>query len=444
MKRTSVILLTSLMLSCKSKSLEPLLLADGAPLPAASLHTSKPPAQLTAAPKPPLDVLWESVHTESNVVRAQLRGGGMADLSVDADLQRFSERALAAAKLKTGSAVALEVRTGRVLAFASFPVATAAGAVHQATLATAPAASVFKVVTGTALMESGKVGPQTEECFAGGGGQKLTERDLVVDSDRDHICVTLAHAMGHSTNAVFARLAQRHVPRDKLQNVTDRLRFTRELGLDVPLQPSKYTPPADDAGYARTAAGFWNSTLSAPHAAWLSAVMANGGTAPTPWLIARATRDGAAPYEHQSAQAAAEPIVAPEVAAAVTEMMRTTVTDGTARKAFHDGAGRSFLGDLSVAGKTGTLTDHENKVYYTWFTSFAPAGATPEVEPIAVAVLAANGPSWKVKANVIAREILRHAFAQRHVQGVLSSAVPAYETPDPTKRVKSATAEKKR
>lgn len=428
MQRIAALLLALLALGCKSKPSTGGDAGSGEGLPAASLHTAKPPAQLAAAPKAPFDVAWESMRAEDGVVRANLRSGGTAELSVDADLQRFSERALAAAKLKSGAAVALEVRTGRVLAFASFPV----GATHQAQLATAPAASVFKVVTGTALMESGKVNPSTEECFGGGGGQKLTERDLTVDPARDHTCVTLAHAMGHSTNAVFARLAQRHLPREKLQGVAERLRFTRDLGMDIAVQPSKFAPPADEAGYARTAAGFWNSTLSAPHAAWLSAVMAGQGKAAMPWLVQRAQREGAAPYVHEAVPGDA--VLSPDVAGSVTEMMRTTVTDGTARKAFRDPSGRPFLGELSVAGKTGTLTDHENKVYYTWFTSFAPATHTEGVEPIAVAVLAANGPSWNVKANVIAREILRHAFAARHVAGIASNAVPAYEKPDARKK----------
>lgn len=424
MRRLQLVLLASLAMACKSNALPT---AGGDAVPAASITTPKSLA-LANAPKPPLDLMWESLRQEGSTYKANVRGGGTAELSVDADLQKFSERALAAAKLRTGAAVAIDVNTGRVLAFASYPT----GATHQAALATAPAASVFKMITGTALLETGKVTPKTEECFGGGGSQRLTDRDLAVDPARDHTCVSLAHAMGHSTNAVFARLAMRLVPKESLKKVAERLRFTRDFGLDVPLQPSKYAPPDDDGGYARTAAGFWNTTLSAPHAAWLSAVVAGRGSTPTPWLIARAEREGASPYVHEAA--AAEAVISPETASSLNEMLSTTVTDGTARKAFHDGAGRSFVGDVAVAGKTGTLTDHANKVYYTWFTSFAPAAPMAGLDPIAVAVLAANGPDWKIKANVIAREILRHSFAARKVPGVLANAAPAYEKPEKAKR----------
>jgi len=35
-----------------------------------------------------------------------------------------------------------------------------------------------------------------------------------------------------------------------------------------------------------------------------------------------------------------------------------------------------------------------------------------------VAVLVVNGPSWRVKANVIAREVLQAYFAEQKVPGV--------------------------
>ena len=37
---------------------------------------------------------------------------------------------------------------------------------------------------------------------------------------------------------------------------------------------------------------------------------------------------------------------------------------------------------------------------------------------MAVAVLVVNGPSWRVKANVVAREMLQAYFAEQKVPGV--------------------------
>ena len=107
-----------------------------------------------------------------------------------------------------------------------------------------------------------------------------------------------------------------------------------------------------------------------------------------------------------------------ETAQALTTMMETTVREGTSYRAFHDGHGRSFLPGIVVAGKTGTLTDGQEQRFYTWFTGFAPARPIPNVRQVAIAVLVVNKPTWHVKANVIAREMLREHFAREKVPNV--------------------------
>ncbi|HXX66913.1 MAG TPA: hypothetical protein VEK07_07015, partial [Polyangiaceae bacterium] len=63
--------------------------------------------------------------------------------------------------------------------------------------------------------------------------------------------------------------------------------------------------------------------------------------------------------------------------------------------------------------------------FYTWFTGFAPARATGNVEQVALAVLVVNGPTWEVKANVVARDMLRAYFAARNTPGVTRPTVTA-------------------
>ena len=56
-------------------------------------------------------------------------------------------------------------------------------------------------------------------------------------------------------------------------------------------------------------------------------------------------------------------------------MMEQTVRNGSAFNAFHDRAGRPYLPDIRVAGKTGTLEDAKTRTLYTWFVGFAPYDA---------------------------------------------------------------------
>ena len=99
-----------------------------------------------------------------------------------------------------------------------------------------------------------------------------------------------------------------------------------------------------------------------------------------------------------------------EVASALVEMMRTTVTEGTARKAFRRVT--SALRGVSVAGKTGSLSDRDPYRDYSWFVGFAPADH-PEV---AVATVIVNERKWRVRAPAVARDALEAYFASELAQ----------------------------
>jgi peptidoglycan glycosyltransferase len=96
------------------------------------------------------------------------------------------------------------------------------------------------------------------------------------------------------------------------------------------------------------------------------------------------------------------------------KMMSETVANGSAFKSFHDRRGRSYLPDITVAGKTGTLLRQKDARFYTWFVGFAPADK-PEV---VVSTLVVNTPTWQIKAPELARNVLRAYFAKKGAKGV--------------------------
>src|SRR5678815_3479820 len=114
-------------------------------------------------------------------------------------------------RVPEGAVLLTDVRTGKVLVWASY---VEEGAFHDvASEATAPSASVFKIVTGAALVEEAGLTPTTKQCYSG-GEHSVRSIDLVEDKKRDKWCATLSQAMGRSLNTVFARLAARHLDRD--------------------------------------------------------------------------------------------------------------------------------------------------------------------------------------------------------------------------------------
>jgi cell division protein FtsI/penicillin-binding protein 2 len=225
--------------------------------------------------------------------------------------------------------------------------------------------------------------------------------------------------MGRSLNTVFARLALRHLTPEKLEEMARGFGFGEPLPFDIPVQVSELHFPTDPLGFARTAAGFWNTTLSPLEAVLVSSTIARGGEPIRPTVVAEVDDEAGSPVWTAGAAPILKRSVQPATAQALTTMMEYTVSDGTSYRAFHDAKGTPFLPGVTVAGKTGTLTEEKARRFYTWFMGFAPSRPLPNVREVAIAVLVVNLPTWRVKANVLAREMLHEYFAQQKVPTVL-------------------------
>lgn len=378
------------------------------------------PSASAAAPSPSLRGLdLSKLAFDDEGVTAPLEGGRLARLSLDPAVQRAALDVLAANHVPEGAIVVADAESGRVLAYANH--VESGPARDLCAEAGAPAASVFKIVTSAALVGRGKAGPDTRACYSG-GEQRLYLRDLEPNPARDRWCTTLSGALGRSLNTVFARFADEKLDKRSLEETAKALGFGRAPAFDLPVAPSTLDVPDDRLGFARTAAGFWHSSLSPVHGAELAATFARGGE-PVRLRLVDAVVTGKRAEPVPAGRSLPRAVDA-ETARAVARMMEHTVTEGTGHRAFHDRAGRPFLGDLPVAGKTGTLTDAKAQKYYSWFVGFAPSRPVAGVKPVAFAVLLANGPVWKVKANTVAREVLRTHFAGAGVKGVTAPSPP--------------------
>ncbi|MGH7272143.1 MAG: penicillin-binding transpeptidase domain-containing protein, partial [Polyangiaceae bacterium] len=226
-------------------------------------------------------------------------------------------------------------------------------------------------------------------------------------------------------NTVFARLASKHLSPAEVDSMARRFGYGQGVPFDVPVEESSLHVPSEPLEFARTAAGFWNTTLSPLEAVEISAVVASGGESVRPEIVDKVVSPEDAVLWSAPDAPPHHRVVARETADDLATMMDHTISEGTCRRAFHDPRGRPFLPGIEVAGKTGTLTGAENHRYYTWFTGFAPVRPVDGVAQVAVAVLVVNGPAWEVKANVVARDVLRSYFASRGAPGVTQPSVPS-------------------
>ena len=339
-------------------------------------------------------------------VTAGLAGGRTAELTLDPDLQRGAQALMERYKIPESGAVLMDVKTGKLLVYASH---VEGGRPFDVNLrATAPAASVFKVVTSAALIETAGLGADTEQCYRGGKSVILQE-ELDEDPKRDKWCATLAQALGRSLNVVFGRLAQKHLKPPELEAMAGAFGFGASVPFVVPNDPMKIDLPEERVEFARSAAGFWHTTLSPLGGATLAQTVANGGIALEPRIVERVLSGKEKIWEESRPPRVLRRAIRPETSAQLRKMMVETVSGGSAFKSFHDAKGASYLGSVTVGGKTGTLTEHSTDRHYTWFVGFAPS----EEPEVAVSVLVVNTPIWQVKAADLARDVLRSYFAQK-------------------------------
>ncbi len=338
---------------------------------------------------------------------APTSSGASAELTIDAALQQTSATLLARADPIAGAIVAVEAKTGRVLVWTD---RQRAGGTRGSVLTRrqAPAASLFKIVTTAALLDRAKVHPQKRVCWSG-GEHGIWRRHLAAPQRGKIQCGPFGQALGYSHNAVFAQLATNELTHADLTETIEQFGFNHPVPFDGDVTLGKVTVPYDDLGFARTAAGFENSTLSPLGALTLAYNVAAGGQAIRLHIVERAG-SYSAPAERQLVRR----VMSPHAAANLRWMMEVTVHSGTSLDAFSDDSGQSYLGRVRVAGKTGTLQASKSDPTTSWFVGFAPS-RDPQ---IVVSVLLENGPVWRRKANEVARDVLRAYFAAQGVTGV--------------------------
>jgi cell division protein FtsI/penicillin-binding protein 2 len=362
-------------------------------------------------PPPLTGVDLSKIDSRGGVATAPAHGERKAELTIVPKYQRAAEAFLRSGHVPEGAIVMTDVKTGKVLVWAN--VVEDGPMRDIASEATAPSASVFKIITATALVEHG-LGPNTKQCYSG-GEHALKAIDLIDDKKRDKWCATMTQAMGRSLNTVFARLANKNLDRDAIGAMAARYGYNSDIPFDVKVAQSTLKFPDDELGFARTAAGFWNSTLSPFEGANLATTIANGGEMIRLFAVSSVKDESGELYKGPTGRQVLRRVIEETVAAQVTTMMENTVESGTSYKSFHDKAGKPYLPEIRVAGKTGTLTKPATDgPFYTWFVGFAPS-RKPEV---AISVMVANHLKWRVKATNLASDMLRVYFADKGAPGV--------------------------
>jgi membrane peptidoglycan carboxypeptidase len=350
--------------------------------------------------------------------RGVAHDGRTVTLSIDPNLQQRVFDVFERFDPAYGVFCAMDPASGRVLALVGYRRGGESDP-SLALKAVYPAASLIKVVTASAALESGQIGPD----------DWVSYRTSIYDIGRGDLhtllgtgaSMTLADAMARSANAVFGKVAVNCVGPEGMRHYLLRYGFGERIPFDLPLEGSTAHVPDEDYELARTGAGFGEIYMSPVHVAMMMSAVGAGGVMPAPRLVDRVDGSGTA---YQGATSPWRTPILPGTADNLLRMMVKTVEAGTSRRAFGTADRNPLLRDMEVAGKTGTISGWDPPAHFEWFAGVAPV-AGPR---IAVAALVVNDGKWKIKGSYVGKEAFSAFF------GYPSSEPPVYAKAKGTKK----------
>lgn len=327
-----------------------------------------------------------------------------------------------------GAVVALDPRTGAILALVSKPsYDPAVLASHTQADVTAawealnadearpltnralrgdlyPPGSVFKIVTAAAALENG-LDPATEIPAPVVLDLPLTSTTL--PNFGGAACSptgaqTLADALRISCNTAFGQLGL-DLGDDALREQAEAFGFAQALSVPMRVTESSFPADPDAPQTALSAIGQYEVRVTPLQVAMLSAAVANDGVLQRPYSVA-AVRSADLEVVDETAPEELGRAVSTRTADLLTEMMVGVVESGSGRAAQIPG--------VRVAGKTGTAQTGNEQDAHAWFTAFAPA----DDPRVAVAVVVENGGSLGSEATggavaaPIARAVIQAAL----------------------------------
>jgi penicillin-binding protein A len=335
-----------------------------------------------------------------NIVTGQDPKGASVQLTIQPKVQKAAYDALGSLR---GAVVALDPKTGKVLAMVSKPSydpnliadhSTGVAAYDALTNKTVnplvnraiagdlnPPGSTFKLISASAALESGKYTPSSS--FPSPTSYTLPGTSEVIQNADGEYCGTakkasIATALSLSCNIPFAQLGIK-LGDDALRTQAEKYGFDKELSIPLKVTPSTYPSGAlDDAQTAQTAFGQYEDRATPMQMAMVAATIGNGGVEMKPNLVEKVVSPSLETMQPFSPEELGRP-VSEKTASEVEAMMVASVNSGAARNATIQG--------VEVAGKTGTAQNGTGQPYTLWFTGFAPA-TDPKV---AVAVVIENG-----------------------------------------------------
>lgn len=343
--------------------------------------------------------------------------GGTVQLTLDARLQRVADRALGRAR---GAVVALDPRTGAVLALVSKPYCPpnalsrraevsrcerdpSQPLLNRSTELSVPPGSSFKIVTLSTALDTRKFSLASTFSGADAFGPSPYFDNVTYPSNvtrADLTTLTLPQALAFSDNFTFAHIGLT-LGAGTLLRYAHRFMLGRQIPFELPVKPSVVATGRSHPSQsvlAQSSFGAATDRVTPLQMAVIASAVANHGTIMAPHLV----------QELRSPSGVVDYRYAPRVLSRV--MSARAAHDAMSAMVFvvdHGSGDRAQIAGVKVAGKTGTADSGASRPH-AWFIAFAPA----EHPVIAVAVLHEFSGEGFEFAAPIARAVLVAALQE--------------------------------
>ena len=327
------------------------------------------------------------------------------------ELTRKIKSLLKKYKSDYSSVVVIDNKTGAILSAVGY---SRKGNSFNSSLpfsSTHPSASLFKIITMASLLEQGNLTLDSNHTFSGKSNTLYKSQLFKKPHFRWRRTLSLNEAFAKSNNVIFGKAALQYLDKDLVNVMAHKFGFNQDLMMELSLGQSFFEEPKSDYNLAEVASGFNKTTMISPiHAALLSSVIANKGVIKYPFIISKLTDEKNRELLIKPAYVKKR-IIKKSTSELISMAMENTIKKGTARKSFKR-FDRFLKRELSIGGKTGSITGGIPFGKRDWFSAFAIPKNKELGEGISISVMNINVEKWFVRSTYLAKEVIDYYYKE--------------------------------
>lgn len=325
--------------------------------------------------------------------------------SLDINLQEFLIKKLDLDTSRYIGIVCMDPATGKVLSMVGFDKTDPSN--NPCVDSRFPAASIFKIVTASAVVEKCGFQPGSKLSY-NGRKHTLYKSQLKDRRNRYTNRITFRDSFAQSVNPVFGKIGAHYLGKNTLEKYAEAFDFNKDIDFEIEIAPSFVNLSDEPYQWAEVACGFNNKTKISPlHGAMMASAIINQGSIMEPTVVDQIV-DEKGKIIYRNRLVTINQAITPKASNILNQLMAATIRSGTGKKAFRGYRKDKILSKLNIGGKTGSIDNKSHDARYDWFVGFAEQKDGPQ--KIAVSVIVAHEKYIGLRASYYARIAIKKYF----------------------------------